>query len=216
MKLKTINIYVKTYNNKYYKWYNQIISYARNRSINGYTEQHHIIPRALGGTDTPSNLVKLTAKEHLVVHMLLPRFVVENRTMWKALFCMMNMGEIKVTGRLYEHARLTNSAHGLSEEHKAKISAAHIGKKHTEEHRAKNAKAQIGNTNRRGKVLTQETRTKLSIAHTGKKLSSEHKAKISAKIKGIKRSIETRAKISAAKKLYFIKLRDQASHISLL
>jgi hypothetical protein len=36
-----------------------------------YTEQHHIVPRSFGGSDDISNLVKLTAREHYVAHLLL-------------------------------------------------------------------------------------------------------------------------------------------------
>ena len=36
-------------------------------------EEHHIIPRCLGGSDDKSNLVKLTAKEHFICHLLLTK-----------------------------------------------------------------------------------------------------------------------------------------------
>ena len=39
---------------------------------NGY-EIHHILPKALGGTNDPSNLVKLTYFEHLVAHYLIAK-----------------------------------------------------------------------------------------------------------------------------------------------
>jgi len=35
--------------NKYTKWYFNIVSAAQNRDISGYTEEHHIIPKSLGG-----------------------------------------------------------------------------------------------------------------------------------------------------------------------
>ena len=35
--------------NKYTKWYLDIISSARSRTMSGYTEQHHVIPKSLGG-----------------------------------------------------------------------------------------------------------------------------------------------------------------------
>jgi len=37
----------------------------------GYVEKHHIIPKSLGGTNNPSNLVVLTGREHWVAHLLL-------------------------------------------------------------------------------------------------------------------------------------------------
>jgi ssDNA-binding Zn-finger/Zn-ribbon topoisomerase 1 len=36
-----------------------------------YSENHHIIPRSLGGKDTPDNLVSLTPREHFIAHFLL-------------------------------------------------------------------------------------------------------------------------------------------------
>lgn len=57
--------------NKYSRWYYSIINAARARAKIGYTETHHIIPRSMGGNDTLDNLVELTAREHIICHMLL-------------------------------------------------------------------------------------------------------------------------------------------------
>ena len=46
-------------NNKYTNWYNSIINKAKNRTITGYTEKHHIISSSLGGTNNKENLVTL-------------------------------------------------------------------------------------------------------------------------------------------------------------
>jgi 5-methylcytosine-specific restriction endonuclease McrA len=58
-------------NNKYTVWYNSIIAAALSRTTTGYVEKHHIIPKSLGGSDSVNNLVRLTAKEHYIVHRLL-------------------------------------------------------------------------------------------------------------------------------------------------
>ena len=55
----------------YKKHYDLLINRAINRTINGYTENHHIIPRCIGGTDEKTNLVKLTPEEHYIAHQLL-------------------------------------------------------------------------------------------------------------------------------------------------
>jgi hypothetical protein len=55
-------------NTKYTKWYFSIVDAAK--STSGYTEQHHIIPKCLGGTDDADNLVNLSAREHFVCHWL--------------------------------------------------------------------------------------------------------------------------------------------------
>ena len=59
--------------NKYTKTYYNIINRAKSRAIDGYTETHHIIPRSLGGNNNIDNLVKLTAREHFICHLLLPK-----------------------------------------------------------------------------------------------------------------------------------------------
>ena len=61
--------------NKYSIWYYKIINNAKHRVTTGYTEKHHIIPRSLTGTDDDSNIVKLTAREHFVCHLLLTKMV---------------------------------------------------------------------------------------------------------------------------------------------
>ena len=64
----------------YNRIYNSIIENRRNnplskKKINDpsyvYTENHHIIPSSLGGSDDKTNMVRVTAKEHFVLHHLL-------------------------------------------------------------------------------------------------------------------------------------------------
>ncbi len=55
----------------YSKIYQQLILRAQNRVLEGYNESHHIVPKCMGGTDEPLNLVDLTPEEHFLAHMLL-------------------------------------------------------------------------------------------------------------------------------------------------
>lgn len=55
----------------YFKHYNLLMEKAKNRDLSGYTETHHIVPRCMGGSDLPENLVRLTAREHFIAHALL-------------------------------------------------------------------------------------------------------------------------------------------------
>lgn len=76
---------------KHRYWYNQIIEAARCRDIpTCYTEVHHIKPRSMGGGNEPENLVRLTYREHFLVHWLLTRFCIggDLRRMQRALFAM--------------------------------------------------------------------------------------------------------------------------------
>jgi len=65
-------------NNKYKKWHDSIIDRAKTRVLSCYTEKHHIIPRSCNGSDDESNLVKLTAREHFIVHLLLTKILKGN------------------------------------------------------------------------------------------------------------------------------------------
>lgn len=65
--------------NKYTVWYNQLISNCKMRlRPSVYTENHHILPRSLGGLDDANNLVALTAREHFIAHLLLSKMYTGN------------------------------------------------------------------------------------------------------------------------------------------
>lgn len=87
----------------YQKHYQLLISKANHTS--GYLEEHHIIPKCLGGTDDASNLKKLTAREHYVAHLLLAK--IHGGTLWHAVNL---MGRLKkYSNREYERARIEHS-----------------------------------------------------------------------------------------------------------
>jgi hypothetical protein len=53
--------------------YDALVARAQNRTISGYCERHHVIPRALGGSNAKSNIVALTYREHFLAHWLLTK-----------------------------------------------------------------------------------------------------------------------------------------------
>ena len=72
-------------------------------------ENHHIIPRSMGGGDDAENLVLLTLKEHFVAHLLLYE-IYKNPQMNYALYMMMTTGsgdgsKYNYSSRQYEHSR---------------------------------------------------------------------------------------------------------------
>lgn len=69
----------------YRKIYNNIIENRRNKPYGGYVEIHHIIPRCLGGDNSKNNLIKLSAREHFVCHLLLTKFYPEHSVEWKKM-----------------------------------------------------------------------------------------------------------------------------------
>jgi 5-methylcytosine-specific restriction endonuclease McrA len=71
IKFNRINKYIMFNNSKYTKYYFKIIKESLQNPPTGYSEKHHIIPRSLGGDDSISNVVKLTARAHFICHKLL-------------------------------------------------------------------------------------------------------------------------------------------------
>ncbi len=55
----------------YIKIYTDLITKRKSVPATGYTENHHILPKSLGGRDEPNNLVRLTGREHWIAHILL-------------------------------------------------------------------------------------------------------------------------------------------------
>ena len=109
-KLLDINIS----SSKWVKVYNAIIEKRKNNLLlTGYRERHHILPKSLGGTNNPDNLIYLTAKEHYICHMLLVEIFrdVDRKSFYKMLnaFTMMKTREgqeIRMSSSLYEKYRI--------------------------------------------------------------------------------------------------------------
>lgn len=93
--------------NKYTIWYYKIIERAKQRSCPELYESHHIIPKSLGGSNDTSNLVKLTFREHFLVHRLLVKMTCDNNNIkmsW-ALHRMMYSGKYFYNSYTYEKSR---------------------------------------------------------------------------------------------------------------
>jgi len=70
---------------------------AKNRTISGYSEKHHIIPRCMNGDNKKDNLVRLTAREHFVAHLMLTKIYPDNHGLIGAAY-MMTVGSDKFHG----------------------------------------------------------------------------------------------------------------------
>ena len=117
---------------EYKKIYDQIMERAKNRHLEGYKEQHHILPKSLGGDNNPGNLVYLTAKEHFLCHRLLCEIYPNNPKLLYALW-LMAIGKKRwkqndsynMSSRTYENLKLQISlikkGSKISEDHKKRI-----------------------------------------------------------------------------------------------
>lgn len=162
--------------------YSKLIAHAKQRvCVNGYVERHHILPKALGGTDDSSNLVALTAREHFVAHVLLAK--IHGGSMWHAVTIMSK--DNRINSRLFEMARKKLSEHMIGNKNT-------LGRKASDEERLKMSISRKGKSGRKqsletiekirqanvGKVLSESTKQKLSIAQKGKPKKEGFGAKI--------------------------------------
>lgn len=180
----------------YQKIYNQLIENARNRSLTGYRERHHINPRCLGGTDDLDNLVDLTAREHYLAHRLLTEIYPDNFKLKYAFWMMCSMetasqNRYKVSSHAYQYAKqliafrtpetrqkISNS---LKESYKTgSRSKWNVGKKMPLEFGGKISKSKKGmvGTNK-GIPMSDEQKQKIRNTLLGHKISQTTKNKIS-------------------------------------
>lgn len=200
-----INWPVEVAESKYSRWYEALITKAQNRTIDGYVEKHHIIPRSFGGNDSKANLVSLTAREHYVAHALLWKMKfagVYNSKMAFAFGTFMNKMTTEVRGvhhtytissRMYETFRKEYSR--LLKEKYAREGGTWVGRKHTEE-----SKRKIGE-----KSKLKEFKRGPENPQWGKKqnVSPEGKAARLAAIKANWADTEFREKMIERRKAFF-------------
>ena len=180
--------------NKYEKWYKSITDSAKYRITEDYKEKHHILPKSLGGSDSVTNLVYLTAREHFICHWLLTKIYSEGEEHWKMInaFRMMRAENPKqkryatnITARVYSN---------LKEEYSKLQSQRYIGEKNpmygdkfyrSEEGYRRHKEAISGDKNASKRP---ETKKKIAETKIGKKresfseewlnnLSKNHKSK---------------------------------------
>lgn len=150
----------------------------KRESRNHYYEKHHIIPRSLGGSDDCTNLVLLTAREHILCHYLLTR---------------MTKGESK-RKMIYAYWNMTNGRIGSNQQRK---------EYHKHYARAKQlvsvvrTKEQLGKNydEKYGKKKSAVIRAKMSASHKGRIHSPEAIELMRLAKLGRKASKETRAKM---------------------
>jgi hypothetical protein len=167
--------------------YERLISRARGRTITGYRERHHVLPRCMGGTDDPQNIVELTGEEHYVAHQLLVKMYPGNRRLTHAANLMSRASGNKSYGWIRRlHAK------AISEALRGKERPEQRGRVFTAEHRVKLSAA------RKKRIYTPELRANLSASLKGKMRSEQHRTNHAEALRGFKHSEEMRAKVSAS------------------
>ena len=180
-----------------------------------YFEKHHIKPRSLGGGDEKSNIIRLSAEDHIFAHLLLARWL-GTKQMWAAIKFIFGQSaksrrtptrrEIRIAADARMQFALRNGGANnpnygvaMAQEQKDKLRAANLGKRLSDQHKLAISAAHIGNSYARGVKHSDETRRKVALANTGRKHTAETKAKIAAAHAGRAFSESHRDALSAAK-----------------
>lgn len=161
----------------YLKHYNLLIERSRNRDLDQYTEQHHVIPKCMGGNDDKNNLVDLTPEEHYLAHQLLVKIYPENSGLAHAANMMcVNRTNNKLYGwvrrRLSQSMKLNNpNKGGNSRRQYNKINGSpNKGYKHTDDTKQLLSDLKKGDSNPNKDGKARLTKTKLIDVETGEEL----------------------------------------------
>ena len=183
--------------NKYARWYFQIVEKAhdqgRAKAKGDYFEKHHVVPKSLGGSNTPDNLVLLTFREHFICHRLLCKMTSgsSKRKMQHAVATMARKS-------CDQHRNITARHFEIAKRHRVE---AQLGRRFTEEQKAAHSriiKESWANADERKQILSERT----SKANKGKPKPQGVRAKISQTLKGRKPSLERNKKYLRFKRRY--------------
>jgi hypothetical protein len=172
----------------YQKIYDKIIDNARksNRIKNQeiFYEDHHILPKCLGGNNNKINRVLLTPKEHFICHKLLTFIFTNNRKIICAFHRMSTSKKYHISSRDYDYAKNIFSRSMMGDLNPSKnkcvvekIRIGNIGKK-----RSLESKINYSNS-KKGHVVSEETIRKIKVTKQDIKLSDQHKINISVGLK---------------------------------
>jgi len=184
---------------KYTNWYFSIINKRKieKHSSTTYTERHHIIPKSFGGSNDSENLVRLSAREHFLVHWLLTKMCLNKDheiKMKHALVRLMsasNSIEAHIWSKWQYETAKSNKIAALAENRK-NGKDPRLGKRHSEESKEKMRLAKLGKKRAtevveamKGRKQTEEHRRKISEGLTGRSFSEESRKKSSLTQKGV-------------------------------
>jgi hypothetical protein len=177
------------------KVYNLIIQKAtsenRIKHNGAYYENHHIIPKCVGGINSKENLILLTAKEHYICHELLTYIYPKNRNLAVALMRMSGYRtKYKVSARDYARAKENLSNTAISKETRDKLSNVWKDRKHTTTSKEKMREQKLGEKNPMfGKISPNKGKTYSFTEQQRKNLSKSMEGK-SPKINSMKKECE--------------------------
>jgi hypothetical protein len=196
----------------YKKIYDQLIvsrkSLVRHKNDGIYYERHHIIPKSMGGLNKKENLVLLTAKEHYIAHYLLYmvyKNTIHNKQMTNAFW---RMNCIKNTNRTH---RISSRSYNFIRQEQQSIVSNRFknsipwNKGLTKE--ISNSLKLVSISNSRPKTKKEKEAFKQAWELRPKTQSPDHILKSSLSRTGLKRTNQTKIKMSISANNMDIKYR---------
>lgn len=188
----------------YQRIYDNLVFKGKNRTLTGYKEKHHIIPRCMGGSDDIENLVNLTPEEHFLAHQLLIKIYPDVPGLAYAILIMSKSSQY--------NGRVNNKMFGWLRRKVADANSKRFKGK-TRPPRSKEWCDKISASRIGVSTITEQGRERLRQIHIGKKKSveacekysnyaknrsKEHQHKLNESNRGKPKSNETKEKIKNA------------------
>jgi hypothetical protein len=154
--------------------------------------KHHIVPRHIGGSDDPDNLIELSIAEHAEAH----RKLYEEYGRWQDKIAW--QGLVGLIGHDEILKEMNAARRGENHPFYGKPRADSTRQKISESlkgHNASEATRKIWQQQRTGRVVSEDTKQKISAGNKGKVRSEEYKEKLK-----VPKSDEHKSKISAGNK----------------
>ena len=161
--------------NKYSKWYFNIVDRAIERNWKKkkslfYVESHHVIPRALTKEKQTSGLrVCLTAREHFICHLLLPKMIEDAKLKGKMFLALHRL----LHGNKQKYCSMTSSLYKKIQEEHSKAASIRSKEYWVDISPEKRHEMRAGD-NYKGHPCTEEMKNKISKANKGKLAGEKH------------------------------------------
>lgn len=180
---------------RYLVRYITLVQDMSTRIFEGYSEKHHILPRAMFPEFVKEqwNIILVPARVHFILHYLLWKAYRDRKT-WNAFKFMISKNSKQkryFNSKLYASLKEANIK--ISDDHKIKISNSLKGIKRSDETREKMKISNKQNCKNRWKIIkchSTETKTKMSVWQKDKS-----KPEVSGKNNGMSKNIKFRGNI---------------------
>ncbi len=192
----------------YIQIYEKLINRAKTRILpDNEIENHHVIPKCMGGTNNLLNISRLTPEEHYVAHQLLVKIYPDNTKLaYAAKMMTVSSGNQIRSNKLYGwlRKRFVEARRGtpMSAEAKERMSIRNSGEGNPMFGKTGVLSPSYGKPgNMTGKIHSEETKRKMSISRSGINHSTYGKSKEELSNYGMRNKIhsgETKQLLSVA------------------